>query len=250
MVLGEEGGVGSGGSGGGESGCGGLGVGGEEVCEAVGEEGEAAFYDGAQEGEEGAGGCGGDVWLEAGEECFLLSGFVGLAEDGVGGPQEGGELGLQLGVMGVELAHASGEDGEGGDLTPGRGFAGMVSPEGGIEAWYEGVYLVVGSARVGGELEYAYVAGADVVDDGAETACCPEYDVSGSALGVWHVVACEAGEVAFDYLYEVSCLEVDVGEVEEWELVVVGEGDGAEGVHVGIGDGGVPVVGVGGVDDK
>lgn len=242
VVFGEEEGAEAGGRGGGEEGKsvgkGGEGGGGRGGSCGVGGGGGGG---GGEEGEEGEGEWGGDGGGEAGEAGAEGCGTGIVGEDGGGGGEDGQEAraGFVTGDLGV--LHAPDEDGEVGYEVVRQGFVVGVETEGSEEAREDGVGLVVGAACVGGEAEDADVAGADVVEDGAEAFGGADDDVAGGGGAAGDVDAAEAGEGSFGYLHEVAFFKGEIAYVVEGQGVAHGGCYASEGVHGGVGDDGIGV---------
>lgn len=190
----------------------------------LGDEGEA--------GEEGAGGGVGDVGGEALEAAGGGAGGVGVAQDGVGGAEEGLELAVDFGVVEAGVAHASHEYAEGCDDVGGQWLVGAVGVDGALQARDEGVDDVVDAAAVAGKFDDAHIVGADVVDDGGKVLSDRDVDVAATAAAAWHVASAEPGEGSVDDAYEVALAEVDFVGGVAGQAVAVGAGDDDEGVHI------------------
>lgn len=167
------------------------------------------------------------------------AGIVG--EDGGGGGEDGEEPGAGFVAGDLRCLEASDEDGEAGYEAVGEGRAGHVEAQGGVEVGEDGVGLVVGAACVGGEAEDADVAGADVVEDGAEAFGGADDDVAGGGGAAGDVDAAEAGKGAFGDFDEVAFFKGEIAYVVEGQGVAHGGCYASEGVHGGVGDDGIGV---------
>ena len=190
----------------------------------LGDEGEV--------GEEGEGGGVGDVGGEALEAAGGGAGGVGVAQDGVGGAEEGLELAVDFGVVEVGVAHAAYEYAEGCDDVGGQWLVGAVGVDGALQARDEGVDDVVDAAAVAGKFDDAHIFGADVIDDGGKVLSDRDVDVAAAAAAAWHVAPAEPGEGSVDDAYEVALAEVDFVGGVAGQAVAVGAGDDDEGLHI------------------